>query len=134
MKVYAALILAILLLPTAGLGQDPGNGKQLYQEYMCYSCHGYNGTSPIRPLANDVSGIMTNEALFLTYLRLRSDVNQVTATRSMPNYAESTLSDEQAKDIYAYIKTFQEDSPEVADDPLMQQILDAAKARKPADE
>ena len=51
----------------------------------------------------------------------------------MPNYAASTLSDEQALDIYAYIKSLKDESPEVEDNPVMQEMLDAAKARTPGD-
>ena len=43
-------------------------------------------------------------------------------------------SDEQALDIYAYIKSVKDDPPEVEDNPVMQQILDAAKARGPGNE
>jgi mono/diheme cytochrome c family protein len=61
-------------------------------------------------------------------------MNPEIATNSMPNYAATTLSDPQARDLYAYIRTFKDNPPEVKDDPLMQEILDAAKARDPAGE
>jgi cytochrome c553 len=132
MRAFIAVSLYLILASNLAHAQDADNGAQLYKEYLCYSCHGYNGTSPIRPLANDLSGIMSSEDLFLTFLRLRSDVHSVTATRAMPNYSEAALSDDKARDIYAYVKTFIDEPPEVADDPLMQQILDAAKAKDPA--
>ena len=132
MRAFIAVSLCLILASNLAHAQDIDNGAQLYKEYLCYSCHGYNGTSPIRPLANDLSGIMSSEDLFLTFLRLRADVNSVTATRAMPNYSEAALSDDKARDIYAYVKTFIDEPPEVADDPLMQQILDAAKAKDPA--
>ena len=49
----------------------------------------------------------------------------------MPNYDAAALSDEQARDLYAYIKTFKDDPPKLKDEPLMQQILDAARAQDP---
>jgi cytochrome c553 len=132
MRTIIAITLCLILASNLAVAQDADNGAQLYKEYLCYSCHGYNGTSPIRPLANDLSGIMSSEVLFLTFLRLRSDVNPASATRAMPNYSAAALSDDKARDIYAYVKTFIDEPPEVADDPLMQQILDAAKAKDPS--
>ena len=50
---------------------------------------------------------------------------------SMPNFSASTLSDAQAKDIYAYIRTFRSHAPErVEDIPVFNEILGAA--RQPA--
>lgn len=131
-KLGMTLMFSLLMHCGSAFAQDVEKGAQLYQDYLCYSCHGHNGTSPLRPLANDLSGILTNEDLFISYLRLRADVNPATATRAMPNYSEAALSDDKARDIYAFVKTFIENPPEVADDPLMQQILDAAKAREPS--
>lgn len=124
------MVVAILLSVVAG-GQDASNGERLYEDFLCYSCHGYNGTSPRRPLANDVSGIMANESVFISFLRLRGDMNPDTATNTMPNYSAAALSDVQARDLYAYIKSLKDDPPEVADNELMQQILGAAKEKKP---
>jgi hypothetical protein len=42
----------------------------------------------------------------------------------MPNYAEESLSDEKALDIYAYIRTFHDEPPEVEDIPALKGILD----------
>ena len=107
---------------------DATKGKQVYYDFACYSCHGYNATMRV-PLIGDASGIMSSESLFLNYLRLRADQNPINPKNSMPNYSASTLSDEQALDIYAYIKSLKDDPPEVADNPVMQELLDAAKAR-----
>lgn len=127
-----ALLVVAMLLSVAAHGQDVAKGKKLYEDFLCYSCHGYNGAIPRRPLVNDTSGIMASEATFLAFLRLRGDMNPDTATNSMPNYSREALSDAQARDIYAYIKTMKDDPPEVADNPVMQLILDAARAKKPA--
>lgn len=102
---------------------DSEKGTQLYYNYGCYGCHGYNGIGR-KNLANDVSGIMSNETVFLTYLRGRSDMNPLFPTQSMPNYAATSLSDEDAKDIYAYIRTFRDDPPEVEDIPALKAILE----------
>ena len=44
----------------------------------------------------------------------------------MPNFPENALSDKQAKDIYAYIRTFTSHSPEVKDIPTLNAIVSAA--------
>ncbi len=135
MKIPRILFVFILLQNV--YAQDPGGnvekGEQLYYNFACYSCHGYNATMRV-PLVGDASGIMSSEQVFLTYLRLRADQNPTNPRNAMPNYAASTLSDEQALDIYAYIKSLKDESPEVEDNPVMQEMLDAAKARSPGDE
>ena len=105
---------------------DAGKGKQLYYDYGCYGCHGFNGIGR-QNLANDVSGVMFNEEVFLTYLRARADQNPLFPTQTMPNYAKESLSDEDALDIYAYIRTFRDDPPEVEDIPALKAILEAAE-------
>jgi len=107
---------------------DAEKGEQLYYNFACYSCHGYNATMRV-PLVADASGIMSNEQVFLTYLRLRADQNPVNPKNAMPNYSANTLSDEQALAIYAYIRSLKDNSPALADNPVMQEILEAAKSR-----
>ena len=48
----------------------------------------------------------------------------------MPSFAESTLSDKQAKDIYAYIRSFKSSAPDLKDIPTLNSIVDAAKQDK----
>ncbi len=135
MKILRILLVIGLLQNThaQNLSGDTEKGEQLYYHFACYSCHGYNATMRV-PLVGDASGIMSSEQVFLTYLRLRADQNPTNPKYAMPNYAASTLSDEQALDIYAYIKSLKDESPEVEDNPVMQEILEAAKARTPGDE
>jgi len=102
------------------------NGAKLYYDYGCYGCHGFSGIGR-KNLANDVSGIMFNETVFLAYLRARADMNPLFPTQSMPNYAEESLSDEDALDIYAYIRTFRDEPPAVEDIPALQEILNEAE-------
>ena len=124
---------SIFLLATAvaqvefgPISGDAEEGKQSYYDYGCYGCHGYNGIGR-QNLANDVSGIMFNETVFLTYLRARADMNPLFPTQSMPNYSAEGLSDENAKNIYAYIRTFKDDPPEVDDIPALKGILEDAE-------
>lgn len=130
MKVLVVIVV-LFLMQQAYAEEASGNaqqGEQLYHVFGCHGCHGYNASMRV-PLVGDASGIMNSEQLFLTYLRLRADQNPVNPKNSMPNYDAATLSDQQALDIYAYIKSVDDDSPEVEENPVMQEILDAAKAR-----
>ncbi len=125
--VSIALLFGVACQTYAG---DPDKGATIYYEHGCYSCHGYNGTGR-KPLANNVSGIMVSEDIFLRFLRLRADRNPVLPDNSMPNYAIEALSDEQARNVYAYIKTLADDPPEVEDIPSFVKIIEAAKAQRP---
>jgi hypothetical protein len=72
---------------------------------------------------------MSNEQIFLTYLRARGDLNHSLPTQTMPSYSQETVSDENALDIYAYIRSFEDTPPEVADIPALSTILEGAKER-----
>jgi mono/diheme cytochrome c family protein len=48
----------------------------------------------------------------------------------MPSFAEESLSDKQAKDIYAYIRTFKSSAPEVKNIPALTAIIEASKQEK----
>jgi len=111
---------------------DADKGAAVYYEHGCYSCHGYNGTGRT-PLANNVSGMMVNEDVFLRFLRQRADRNPILPDNSMPNFAVEALSDEQARNVYAYIKTLTDNPPEVEDIPTFVEIIEAAKAQGPDD-
>lgn len=128
MKALRFILMLGLLQPVHAqdVSGDASKGEQIYLDFACYSCHGYNATMRV-PLVDDASGIMSSEALFLSYLRLRADQNPINPKNSMPNYSADTLSDEQALDIYAYINSLVDDPPEVADNPVMQEMLEAAK-------
>ena len=78
------------------------------------------------PIANNMSGIMSSEALFITFLRLRADLNPLKPSNSMPNYSEAVINDEQAQDLYAYINTLTDNPPQIDDIPALKNILDNA--------
>ena len=123
------LILGLVLpVHAQDISGDAQQGAELYYDFACYSCHGYNATMRV-PLVGDASGIMSSEAIFLNYLRLRAEQNPTNPKNSMPNYSADTLSDAQARDIYAYIISLVDDPPEVADNRIMQEMLEAAKVR-----
>ena len=112
-------------LPAAA--QDVSAGEQLFYDYACYSCHGFNGTGRT-PLDMSRSGILGDEQTFLTFLRLRADQNPLLPSERMPNYPETSLSDADARAIYAYIVSFQKEPPALEDAPALAAILEAAEA------
>ena len=117
------------LLFTKALSEDSSEGEKLYLSHGCYSCHGYNGTGRY-PLANDISGIMTSEELFTIFLRLRANLNPVSPSNSMPNYSENVINDSEAKQIYAYIKTFKDSPPQLEEIPIFKEMLDNSNRKE----
>lgn len=118
----------VAALASAASAADVGNGERQYVEFGCYACHGYNGTGET-PLSSATSGVLSDEDVFLTYLRLRADQNPVNPKRSMPNYSLESLSDENARDIYAYLLTLEDTPPTVEEIPAFQVLLEDAKNR-----
>ena len=114
------------MFPYLSAADSDTNGVKVYLEQGCYSCHGYNGTGRY-PLANDVSGIMFDENIFLAFLRQRADISPTSASNRMPNYSVEVLNDEDAKDVYRYIKTIIDKPPEIDDIPALKEIIDNAQ-------
>jgi mono/diheme cytochrome c family protein len=112
--------------PAAG---DPVKGKQVYESFTCYGCHGFTGETGARVLAESRSANLATEAAFITFLRARANAAPTQPSTSMPNYAAQSLPDAQAKDLYAYIKTFRSHAPPADQIPVFGQIL--SEAQKP---
>jgi len=115
--------------PTSPVSGDPVNGKALFFAFGCYACHGYNGETGARPFVGNW-GHLGTEQEFLTFLRARANVAPENKSTLMPNFSENSLPDSKAKDIYAYIRTFKSNAPELKDIPTLNAIVEAAK--KPA--
>jgi mono/diheme cytochrome c family protein len=95
--------------PPAG---DAKRGETSYAKYGCWECHGYSGqTGPGARLATTA----LNANGFVNYLRSPR-------TNQMPLYSAKVVSDQDAADLFSYIKTFKK-PPEVKDIPLLQQII-----------
>ena len=132
-SVTLALVLVTLLAlsvpanaqqkPPAG---NPVAGKTLYSTQVCFGCHGYNGETGNPKLLGSTSPNMATEDSFIRFLRLRADKAPILPVTSMPNYPENSLSDQQARDIYAYIRTFKSTSAELKDAPALNKILEGA--------
>ena len=123
-----ALAAALSALAGGASAQDAARGKQLYYNNTCYGCHGFNGQTGARNLVGTSSPILANPETFLVFLRGRAGNQPITPTTSMPSFPASALSDAQARDIYAYIKTFKLDSPEAKDIPVYAKIQASAAA------
>ena len=70
---------------------------------------------------------LATEQGFILFLRGRANVAPEGKSTNMPNFAEGTLPDKQAKDIYAYIRTFKSNAPPLKDIPTLNAIIEAAK-------
>jgi len=118
--------------PASPVTGNPANGKKLYDAYTCYACHGFNGETGARVLVSNRSANLSTEAGFIAFLRARANLAPTQPSTRMPNYSAATLPDAQAKDIYAYIRTFKSHAPPVDQIPVFNQILtDAQKPYKP---
>ena len=135
--ISAGVLLALATVsaqsPTdAGAPGNPVTGKKLYESYTCYGCHGFTGETGARALLPGKSANLASESRFIAFLRARANVAPNEPSTSMPNYSSTTLTDAQARDVYAYIRTFKSNAPEVDDIPVFKQILSAAqKPHKP---
>lgn len=115
--------------PTSPVSGNAASGKALYYSYGCYACHGYNGETGARAFVGRWGNLATEQS-FLTFLRGRANVAPLAPSTSMPSFSDSALSDKQAKDIYAYIRTFKSSAPALKDIPTLNTIVDAAKREK----
>ena len=116
--------------PTSPISGNAVAGKGLYYAYGCYACHGYNGETGARPFVGRW-GHLSTEQEFLTFLRGRANVAPLTPSTSMPNFSQATLADKQAKDIYAYIRSFKSSAPpDLKDASALAAALAAAKQEK----
>ena len=142
-RIVLALVAAIATLafhvapmraqsPASPATGDPVKGKKVYETFTCYGCHGFTGETGARVLAASRSANLASESAFITFMRARANVAPTQPSTSMPNYSAATLPDAQAKDLYAYIRTFTSHAPPVDQIPVFGQILgEAQKPYKP---
>ena len=111
---------------TAEVSASLQKGKGLFRAHGCYSCHGYNGVGK-RQLSPKTSGIVSNDEVFLAYLRARADVKPALPKQWMPHYPKSTLSDEDALEILTYIRSFDDNPPTIAESKTLSSIRKGAQ-------
>jgi mono/diheme cytochrome c family protein len=106
---------------------DPIRGKQLYYDHGCYGCHGLNGETGRPRLAGSTSSTLESADTFVAFLRLRADAMPLLPSTSMPSYPATALSDADARDIYAYVRTFVLNAPDPKEIVPLQTIIDSVK-------
>jgi mono/diheme cytochrome c family protein len=94
-----------------GFAQNVENGKKIFLRDGCYQCHGYNGQGTIAG-ARLGPPVLTVDGM-IRYIRKPAG--------AMPAFGEAVLSDQEIRDIYAYMKTMPAPKP-VKDIPLLQQM------------
>ena len=130
-KILALAAIASALAGAAS-AQDVAKGKSLFYNNTCYGCHGFNGQTGARNLVGTNSPILSSPETFILFLRGRANFAPMIPSTAMPTFPASAIGDAQARDIYAYIKTFKLDSPDVKDIPAYAAIqASAAKPYKP---
>lgn len=91
----AITLLVTLCLSSCGAPDgDSDNGKRWYSMHNCSACHGMNGDDG---RAVNIAGI---DMRFSSYVRIL----RRTDAPIMPHFPESKISDQDAADIYAYLK------------------------------
>jgi len=93
--------------PDADLGGDAVAGKELYLKNYCWSCHGYVG-----------SGAVTGPRLSQTEFTRQGFTAFIRDPGRMPPYRVEVLTDSEAADVFAYIRTFPPPPP-LEDIPLL---------------
>ena len=108
---FVALAFTVIVLGSSGkvraqsngnaaYAGDVANGKRLFVTDGCYQCHNYNG-----------SGGRAGARLSQNKLTAAGLISYIRRPRTMPAYSNKVLSDREATDIWAYIKTFPEPPP-----------------------
>jgi len=104
MKMRTLIFVAVLLTGGAALAQQSApaastgnaeNGKKLFLRDGCWECHGYAGQGGRDGARLAETALTSNQ--FTRYIRR--------PTGAMPAYIEKVLSDAEAADIWAYVKT-----------------------------
>jgi len=93
---FATAAIAAAQQNVAGRDADAANGKILFTRIGCFQCHGYAG-----------QGGRAGARIVPTPLKAQDLIRYVRRPPGeMPAYVEKVVSDQELKDIYAYIKSF----------------------------
>ena len=133
--IITMLLLAVVAFEAWGQNSAIERGRDLFYVHGCYGCHGFNGETGARDLVGTGSVIVENEEVFIAFLRARANQAPLLPTTQMPNYPENSLSDEEARDIFAFVDSFELDAPDPNSVPALQSILELAeRSYSPDDE
>jgi mono/diheme cytochrome c family protein len=121
----ASLIVLAPVAAQAPQASGAARGKQLYYRHGCYGCHGFNGETGERRLVG--SPIVETPDTFIAFLRLRSDLVPLLPSTRMPSFPASTLSNAEALDLQAYVRSFVLHAPDPQGIGAFQKILESAQ-------
>jgi mono/diheme cytochrome c family protein len=106
---------------------DPTRGAAVFKAQQCWACHGYNGETGTALLHDDgtFATRLQNVDRFIAFVRAPrpNDPPPIGSSTSMPSYGAASLPNQQAADLYTYIKTFKPTQPALKDIPLLQQMI-----------
>jgi mono/diheme cytochrome c family protein len=110
-------------------------GRALYSAHQCWACHGSNGETDVRFIQEDgtfITRLQTVEQ-FIRFIRAPrpNEPPPAASSKSMPSYGVASLSDPDATDLWAYIRTFRPTQPPVKDIPLLKQMLNEGGKLQP---
>ena len=110
-RYFGTAIISTPLLVSGASAQDAEAGREAFVRFGCYACHGYEGQG-----ANTGPRLAPNP---LPYEALSTFVRQTSG--DMPPYTPATLSDQELRNIYAYLESRAE-APDPDDIPLLRDI------------
>ena len=121
--------------PARTIAGNVENGKALFLTHQCWACHGYTGETGTRLIQDNGTFVarLFSVSSFINYIRAPrpNDPPPKRSVTTMPSYGVNSLSDQQAADLYAYIRTFKPTQPPLKDIPLLNQMLsEGGKVRK----
>ena len=95
--VVSSLLILYCLVGCSGPEGNPADGKRWYEMHNCSSCHGFKGNDGRSP---QIAGITLSFSSFVRKLRKGG-------ASIMPEYPESKISENDAADIYSYLKSLE---------------------------
>jgi mono/diheme cytochrome c family protein len=121
--------------PARTIAGNVDNGKALFLTHQCWACHGYTGETGTRLIQDNGTFVarLFSVSSFINYIRAPrpNDPPPKRSVTIMPSYGVNSLPDQQAADLYAYIRTFKPTQPPLKDIPLLNQMLsEGGKVKK----
>ena len=122
--------------PIPAVVGDAQKGKALFLAHQCFACHGYNGETGTRLLHEDgtfIPAAPDGPRFHRVHPRAAPErcARPLGSSLSMPSYGVRSLPDQQAADVFAYIKTFKPTQPALRDIPLLSEMIqEGGKLRK----
>jgi mono/diheme cytochrome c family protein len=110
------------------------SGRALFKTHQCWACHGHTGETGTRLIQDNGTFVarLFSVGGFINFIRAPrpNDPPPKGSVTIMPSYGVNSLSEQQAADLYAYIRTFTPTQPPLKDIPLLNQMLrEGGKAR-----